>query len=201
MPPSTHRIRLEFLEDRSVPCVAELFWAYQAAIAAQGAQMPALPTPVVTTAPAPVAAAVAATPAVPLSPAPPAAGTSRLSGTVFSDRDQDGVRDVGEAGVAGARVYLDLNKDGQWNATEPSQRTGITGAYTFTGLAPGSYTVRELTPTGWQGTTPTARTVQVPASGPATVTANFGNARIPVGMSVLPAPTASPILTPPPAVG
>jgi hypothetical protein len=34
-----------------------------------------------------------------------------VSGTVFNDLNSDGVRDVGESGIAGRTVYIDVNNN------------------------------------------------------------------------------------------
>ena len=44
--------------------------------------------------------------------------------------------------AAGQVVYLDLNNSGFYQAGDPTAVADSTGYYTFTGLAPGTYTVR-----------------------------------------------------------
>ncbi|MFC0406608.1 SdrD B-like domain-containing protein [Roseomonas elaeocarpi] len=63
---------------------------------------------------------------------------------VFNDLDGNGIRDTGEAGVAGATVRL-LDADGAVVATTV---TGTGGTYSFTGVAPGQYQVQFVAPTG-----------------------------------------------------
>ncbi|MEN1678763.1 MAG: SdrD B-like domain-containing protein [Planctomycetota bacterium] len=68
-----------------------------------------------------------------------------LSGYVYHDRSDDGVRDLGEEPIAG--VTLTLLLDG-----EPTGKSAITneqGFYQFTDLAPGKYTVIESQPAGY----------------------------------------------------
>jgi hypothetical protein len=48
--------------------------------------------------------------------------------------------------LTGVTVYLDLNNDGILDAGDWVTTTNKSGAYTFTGLAPGVYTVREQLP-------------------------------------------------------
>ena len=72
-------------------------------------------------------------------PTPTIAAT--LSGVLFDDRDGDGSRSAGETGLGGVPVYLDINRDGQYQAGEPIAVTGPGGAFTFPGLADGSYRV------------------------------------------------------------
>src|SRR5204862_312379 len=67
---------------------------------------------------------------------------ANVSGALFIDYDADDVQDAAEAGVAGRIVFLDKNNDGVAGAGEPTATTGAGGAYSFTGLAPGSYSRR-----------------------------------------------------------
>ncbi len=66
---------------------------------------------------------------------------------VWSDTDADGVQDGGELGIANATVNL---LDGLGNPFVPAKtaRTDASGAYHFTNLTPGSYTVEFVAPSG-----------------------------------------------------
>jgi hypothetical protein len=68
---------------------------------------------------------------------------------------------------SGVTVYLDLNDSGSLNASDPSTTTSSTGTYSFTGLAAGTYDVREVVPAGYTQTTP--------ASSPSVVTLASGS--------------------------
>ncbi|MGH7178058.1 MAG: SdrD B-like domain-containing protein [Tepidisphaeraceae bacterium] len=75
-----------------------------------------------------------------VSPAP----FGSISGNVFSDLDGDGVRDTNEAGIPGARVFMDINKDGLFKTDgftniERCVVTDTDGNYKVTGLRPGTY--------------------------------------------------------------
>jgi hypothetical protein len=50
--------------------------------------------------------------------------------------------------ASGELVYLDLNNDGLWDPGDPTTTTDTNGNFTFTDLAPGTYTVRELLGSG-----------------------------------------------------
>ncbi|MGZ8964379.1 SdrD B-like domain-containing protein, partial [Methylomagnum sp.] len=63
---------------------------------------------------------------------------------VWNDADGDGGQDGGEAGLTGVTVFLDTDNDGVLDGGESSTTTGANGAYSFTGLAAGSYHVRVL---------------------------------------------------------
>ncbi|MFW6108061.1 MAG: glycoside hydrolase family 113, partial [bacterium] len=77
-----------------------------------------------------------------------------IAGTVFDDLDADGARDPGEPGLPGRAVYLDLDDDGALGDTEPHTSSSWAGAYEFTGLAAGTYTVRQVGRPGWTLTAP-----------------------------------------------
>ncbi len=67
-----------------------------------------------------------------------------LGDLVWEDLDADGVRDAGEAGIAGATVQL-LGANG---AQIDSTTTGADGSYAFVSKPPGTYSVRFVTPGG-----------------------------------------------------
>jgi uncharacterized repeat protein (TIGR01451 family) len=76
---------------------------------------------------------------------------SSLAGYVYSDRDNDGVMDVGEIGIAGAQLTL-TGIDNFGNAVNVTATTDATGAYLFDNLPlsdASGYTVTETQPTGW----------------------------------------------------
>ena len=127
----------------------------------------------------------------------------RVSGRVFNDVDRDGVREAGEAGLKGVRVYLDLNNNGRWNTNEPSRRTDAAGRYAFGGLEVGTYSVREVLPRAWQPSLPTSGVLIVtPDLGPKVTGANFGNYKATPaaasGPGVSTEAVQAPVLTPPP---
>src|SRR5262249_61705301 len=81
----------------------------------------------------------------PDAPPPPAS----LSGYVYVDLNENGIRDAGETGISGVTVTLTgVNDLGQ-----PVSRTLTTdadGLYNFTGLRPGTYALRETQPPGYR---------------------------------------------------
>ncbi len=70
---------------------------------------------------------------------------AEISGNVYVDTDQDCVRDVGEAPIAGVTITL-FDQNGTVVGTT---KTDALGQYKFTGLRPGNYTVREQQPGGY----------------------------------------------------
>ena len=74
-----------------------------------------------------------------------ATSTGVISGIVFFDADNDGVRDTGEVGVPGVLVTLTSTSTGT-NITR-SAITKSDGTYSFTALPAGTYKVTESQPT------------------------------------------------------
>lgn len=81
-------------------------------------------------------------------------GLGAISGTVFNDQNQNGIRDGNEPRLADAIVYLDLNGNEALDAGEPSAASTWDGTYLIMHVAPGSYTLRQSMPAGWIGTKP-----------------------------------------------
>lgn len=69
-----------------------------------------------------------------------------LSGYVYVDSNDNGVRDPGEVGIGGVRVTL---LDAKGNATSTTATTDANGFYRFEGLLPGVYGVAETQPAGY----------------------------------------------------
>lgn len=65
-----------------------------------------------------------------------------ISGSVYNDFDGDGVREAGEAGLAGRLLFMDNNSNGILTTGEPTTTTDSSGNYSFAGLGPGTYVVR-----------------------------------------------------------
>ena len=72
-----------------------------------------------------------------------------ISGSVFQDTNGNGVRDTGEAGLAGVTVFLDTNNNGVLNSGEISTTTNASGNFTFVNLGPGIYHVVEVQQPGF----------------------------------------------------
>lgn len=66
---------------------------------------------------------------------------SSISGIVFLDQNNNGTQQGADSGIAGVTVEL-LNSS---NVVIATTTTDAAGRYSFTGLAPGSYSVREPT--------------------------------------------------------
>ena len=65
-----------------------------------------------------------------------------ITGTAWHDANGNGIREVGEAGLAGIIIYLDGNDNGVLEGGELSALTNASGAYSFTGVEHGDFTIR-----------------------------------------------------------
>ena len=81
------------------------------------------------------------------------AASGSISGKEYFDVTGNGLT-ADDTPMAGVKVYLDTNNNGTWNTGEPFTTTLADGSYTFTGLAAGTYKVREVVPTGYVRTAP-----------------------------------------------
>jgi uncharacterized protein (DUF2141 family) len=80
----------------------------------------------------------------------------KIAGTIFNDLDGDRVKDSNEVGVgSGWVVYIDLDNDSIRDSNELFTTTDANGNWTLSGLAAGTYKVRQVLQSGWQQTTPT----------------------------------------------
>jgi hypothetical protein len=118
------------------------------------------------------------------------AGPARVAGSAYHDANGNGHRDVGEAGLRGVRVFVDLNGNGRWNVTEPLRRTAADGSFAFDDLPAGPHRVREFVPAGWRLTSPGPAGFNT-ATGGSSGDLHFGHAR------PAPAPPVVGPLTPP----
>ena len=95
--------------------------------------------------------------------------TSTVSGTKYKDINGNGSKDTGEGGLQGFGFQL---KDSGGNQVGTTQRSDSTGAFSFSSVAPGTYTIHEVgPPTGWVQTEPAS-------GGDETVTVSLGAASV-----------------------
>nr|WP_161501352.1 beta-propeller fold lactonase family protein [Rhodopirellula sp. SM50] len=94
-----------------------------------------------------------------------------ISGRMVLDADEDGYADLGEVGIAGATVFVDLDADGTLDPGEPFSismgddpaTTGEdeAGTYLVQGVADGEHTVVVLPPPGFELTNPATRAAPI----------------------------------------
>ncbi len=70
-----------------------------------------------------------------------------VSGFVFSDANNNGIKDPGETGISGVTVTLTGADD--MGAVSKTAVTDASGFYQFTNLRPGTYALGEGQPSGW----------------------------------------------------
>jgi hypothetical protein len=80
---------------------------------------------------------------------------AEIDGTVWNDQNDNGAHDTGEPGLGGWTVTA-TDSNGKVDATAiTSSVAGALGTYSLSGLAPGTYWIREQAPAaGWQETAP-----------------------------------------------
>jgi hypothetical protein len=71
-----------------------------------------------------------------------------LSGFVYADANNDGVKQAGEAGIAGSVISLS-GTDDQGSTVSLTATTDANGFYQFANLRPGSYTLKQDEPAGF----------------------------------------------------
>ncbi len=90
-----------------------------------------------------------------------------ISGMKFNDMNGDGIKDVGDNGVSGWKIYLN-------GSASDSTTTDANGDYSFTNLGPGTYTLSEAVQNGWTQTTANPLPITT-SSGTDVSGQNFGN--------------------------
>ena len=104
---------------------------------------------------------------------------SRITGTVWNDANHNGIEDAGEAGLAGVTVFLDLNQDGRLDPGDPTATTDSTGTYLFPTVQPGTYSVRQVVPSGYAVTAPQGYSGTATVGADATAAGpDFGDVRL-----------------------
>jgi uncharacterized surface anchored protein len=71
-----------------------------------------------------------------------------LSGYVYADANNDGIKETGEAGIAGSVITLS-GTDDQGSTVSLTATTDSNGFYQFANLRPGSYTLKQDEPAGY----------------------------------------------------
>jgi len=95
-----------------------------------------------------------------------------LTGTVYSDTNQDGRLTSGEAGLSGITVFADFNGNGVLDAGETATTSGSNGSYSLA-LAPSTVRIVAMPPSNFSSA---SQTVTVGTTGASNV--NLGLARV-----------------------
>jgi hypothetical protein len=74
--------------------------------------------------------------------------SSSLSGFVYRDKNNNGLRDPDEKGIEGVLITL-TGTDDLGNTILMTTRTDSNGRYRFANLRPGTYTITQKQPSGW----------------------------------------------------
>jgi hypothetical protein len=106
-----------------------------------------------------------------------APATGSISGYKYKDTNGNGSKDTGEDVLQWWTMYIDTNSNGQLDSGEATSETDSNGYYSFTGLASGTYVIRELiNSVGWLQTEPSAGYHSIVLSaGESKGNINFGN--------------------------
>jgi uncharacterized delta-60 repeat protein len=82
------------------------------------------------------------------------AATASIAGRFWNDSNGDGVKQSTEGVLVGWRAFVDSNNNGFYDVGEISAVSNSSGFYSLTGLAPGTYRIREVRQDGWTRTKP-----------------------------------------------
>jgi hypothetical protein len=89
---------------------------------------------------------------------------STISGQVYWDLNGNEVNDAGDTGLPSALVYLDVNGNAGLDYFERSVYSGPNGNYVLDNIAPGTYDLRQIPPSGFVQTTPSYTNLTVNGS-------------------------------------
>ncbi|MGC4031380.1 MAG: SdrD B-like domain-containing protein [Tepidisphaeraceae bacterium] len=76
--------------------------------------------------------------------------TGGISGTLWDDKDKDGVWDANEVATGVRTVFIDTNGNNKIDAGELTTSSDSTGKYVFSGLVAGTYKVTRSFPSGYK---------------------------------------------------
>jgi GH25 family lysozyme M1 (1,4-beta-N-acetylmuramidase) len=102
---------------------------------------------------------------------------SSISGTVFRDKNGNGIKNSGEGGLSAWRIYIDTNSNGLFDAGETSTLTNSSGNWSLSNLKTGSYTIRVVVQSGFTLTTPSGGSFNHTLFSGTTIAGDFFGAR------------------------
>jgi SdrD B-like domain/Secretion system C-terminal sorting domain len=121
---------------------------------------------------------------------------SSLGDFVFCDKNKNGIQDAEDTGIPNVTVTL-TGLLGDGTTVTLTTTTNASGAYNFSGLKPGTYTVKFTTPAGFAGISPKdagtddAKDSDIDATGSVTVTVGSGTTNTTIDAGFTPIPKAS----------
>ncbi|MBL8817101.1 MAG: hypothetical protein JNL58_13820 [Planctomyces sp.] len=74
---------------------------------------------------------------------------NEIHGVRFEDKNKNLLKDDDEPGIPNTTIFIDLDRDDLLDDDEPRTTTLTDGSYSFTGLTPGAYVVREVIGSGY----------------------------------------------------
>ena len=101
-------------------------------------------------------------------------GSTTYTGTIYNDINGNGVREDGENGVEGVRVFVDVNGDNQFGIDEPSGVSNAAGRYRIPNISLTGADVLVAAAAGDRITTPDAGRVSVTPATRLSGTFDFG---------------------------
>ncbi|PQO48154.1 reprolysin-like metallopeptidase [Blastopirellula marina] len=106
----------------------------------------------------------------------PGGQTTGMVGLAFQDLNMNGVHDVGEDGVAGAKFFIDYNGDGILGLCEPTAVSDALGRFQLRSGYSGNYRILPVPSAGTVVTTTNPVEIELATDGTATLSApmNFG---------------------------
>jgi SdrD B-like domain/RTX calcium-binding nonapeptide repeat (4 copies) len=82
---------------------------------------------------------------------PQAVAAAQITGMVANDANHNFQDDQDDLGIGGVTVFIDANNNGKFDGpAELSTTTNANGEFTFKGLSPGAFHIREIVPAGFQ---------------------------------------------------
>ena len=102
--------------------------------------------------------------------------TGSIQGVLWDDANGNGLQDASESKLAGWTVYVDANRNGVLDTADIQSTTSSIGGYVLAGVAYGTNIVREVIPSNFVATNPTAGSQSIKLlNGENRSGVNFGN--------------------------
>ena len=108
-----------------------------------------------------------------------------IQGYLWNDRDADGAWKYPDTQLVGWTVYLDLDHNGGLDGNDLATTTDGAGSFQFTGLPPGTYTVRYVNQPGFHPAPgqPSSTDATLPARGKSATTPDSASVEVDFGLT------------------